>query len=243
MALSRLKRELRVWNSSHPTPRVCQATPISAQIIHYPWQRAYILWKTWTARQPLAELQLFSTRISGISKKLSKLAGKWSHISVNGHCLVEIKVSTSNAENVVKISRIDWIVYQLCDYTDFRALFLKTINHGERVVYAESVTYIPHTRCLFWMAIVGRRVGYIVQVDLGQCYLSGLLRHVPEPVIKCSQYIHLNEWFMCCHLWLVYSQRACIHCLIFFLLMLQDSQQKHFTNVHRYACFMLYFSA
>ena len=31
--------------------------------------------------------------------------------------------STSNAENLVKVARI---VYQLCDYTDFRAVFLKT---------------------------------------------------------------------------------------------------------------------
>ena len=31
--------------------------------------------------------------------------------------------STSNAENLVKMARI---VYQLCDYTDFRAVFLKT---------------------------------------------------------------------------------------------------------------------
>ena len=36
---------------------------------------------------------------------------------------MEIMASTSNAENLEKIARI---VYQLCDYTDFRADFLKT---------------------------------------------------------------------------------------------------------------------
>ena len=41
---------------------------------------------------------------------------------------MEIMVSTSNAENLVKIARI---VYQLCDYTDFRALFLKTRKCGK----------------------------------------------------------------------------------------------------------------
>ena len=45
--------------------------------------------------------------------------------------------STSNAENLKKIARI---VYQLCYYTDFRALFLKTIKCGEWVVHAERVT-------------------------------------------------------------------------------------------------------
>ena len=35
---------------------------------------------------------------------------------------MEIMASTSNAEKLVKIARI---VYQLCDYTDFRADFLK----------------------------------------------------------------------------------------------------------------------
>ena len=32
---------------------------------------------------------------------------------------MEIMASTSNAENLVKIARI---VYQLCDYTDFRVV-------------------------------------------------------------------------------------------------------------------------
>ena len=41
------------------------------------------------------------------------------HTSANKHCLVEIRVSTINAENVVKIART---VNQLCDNTDFRAL-------------------------------------------------------------------------------------------------------------------------
>ena len=46
--------------------------------------------------------------------------------------------STSNAENFMKIARI---VYQLCDYTDFRADFLQTRICGEWVVYAERGTY------------------------------------------------------------------------------------------------------
>ena len=46
--------------------------------------------------------------------------------------------STSNAENFMKISKI---VYQLCDYTHFRADFLQTRICGEWLVYAERVTY------------------------------------------------------------------------------------------------------
>ena len=37
----------------------------------------------------------------------------------------------------MKIARL---VNQLCYYTDFRALFLKTIKCGEWVVYVEKVT-------------------------------------------------------------------------------------------------------
>ena len=44
--------------------------------------------------------------------------------------------STSNAEKLVKIARI---VYQLCDYTDFRAVFLKTKQKmGEVVCFCKS---------------------------------------------------------------------------------------------------------
>ena len=51
--------------------------------------------------------------------------------------------STNNAENFMKIARI---VYQLCDYTHFRADFLQTSICGEWVVYAERVTYmLTHT--------------------------------------------------------------------------------------------------
>ena len=47
--------------------------------------------------------------------------------------------STSNAENFMKIARI---VYQLCDYTDFRADFLQTRICGKWLVFANQVTYI-----------------------------------------------------------------------------------------------------
>ena len=46
--------------------------------------------------------------------------------------------STSNAENFMKIARI---VYQLCDYTDFRADFLQTRICGKWLVFANQVTY------------------------------------------------------------------------------------------------------
>ena len=47
--------------------------------------------------------------------------------------------STSNAENFMKIARID---YQLCDYTDFRVDFLQTRIYGKWLVFANQVTYI-----------------------------------------------------------------------------------------------------
>ena len=50
--------------------------------------------------------------------------------------------STSNAENFLKIARI---VYQLCDYTDFRADFLQTGICGKWLVFANQVTY---TNCI-----------------------------------------------------------------------------------------------
>ena len=40
---------------------------------------------------------------------------------------MEIMASTGNAEIVVKIART---VYQLCEYTDFRPVFLKTKRSG-----------------------------------------------------------------------------------------------------------------
>ena len=46
--------------------------------------------------------------------------------------------STSNAENFMKIARI---VYQLCDYTDFRADFLQTRICGKWLGFANQVTY------------------------------------------------------------------------------------------------------
>ena len=49
--------------------------------------------------------------------------------------------STSNAENFMKIARI---VYQLCDYPDFRADFLQTRICGKWLVFANQVTYINH---------------------------------------------------------------------------------------------------
>ena len=49
--------------------------------------------------------------------------------------------STSNAENFMKVARI---VYQLCDYTDFRADFLQTRICGKWLVFANQVTYV-HT--------------------------------------------------------------------------------------------------
>ena len=50
---------------------------------------------------------------------------------------MEIMASTSNAENLEKIDRI---VYQLCDYTDFRADFLQTRFCGKWLVFANHVT-------------------------------------------------------------------------------------------------------
>ena len=46
---------------------------------------------------------------------------------------------TSNAANFMKVARI---VYQLCDYTDFRADFLQTRIWGKWLVFANQVTYI-----------------------------------------------------------------------------------------------------
>ena len=46
--------------------------------------------------------------------------------------------STSNAENLVEIARI---IYQLCDYTDFRADFLRTTKLARlfsRIEYGKS---------------------------------------------------------------------------------------------------------
>ena len=54
---------------------------------------------------------------------------------------MEIMASTSNAEKLVKIARI---VYQLCDYTDFRADFLKTRICGKWSVFANQVTFIGY---------------------------------------------------------------------------------------------------
>ena len=51
---------------------------------------------------------------------------------------MEIMACTSNAENLVEIARI---VYQLCDYKDFRAAFLKTRICGKWLVLANLVTY------------------------------------------------------------------------------------------------------
>ena len=45
--------------------------------------------------------------------------------------------STTNAENFMKIARI---VYQLCDYTDFRAEFLQTRICGKWLVFTNQVT-------------------------------------------------------------------------------------------------------
>ena len=52
---------------------------------------------------------------------------------------MKIMASTTNAENLVKIARI---AYQLCDYKDFRAVFLKTRICGKWSVFANQVTYM-----------------------------------------------------------------------------------------------------
>ena len=52
---------------------------------------------------------------------------------------MEIMASTSNAENFMKIARI---VYQLCDYTDFRADFLQTRICGKWLIFANQVTFM-----------------------------------------------------------------------------------------------------
>ena len=52
---------------------------------------------------------------------------------------MEIMASTSNAEISVKIATI---AYQLCDYKDFRADFLKTRICGKWSVFANQVTYV-----------------------------------------------------------------------------------------------------
>ena len=61
------------------------------------------------------------------------------HTSADGHSLLEIMASTSNAENFMKIARI---VYQLCDYTDFRADFLQTRICGKWLIFANQVTNV-----------------------------------------------------------------------------------------------------
>ena len=56
----------------------------------------------------------------------------------DGHSLLDIMASTSNDENFMKITRI---VYQLCDYTHFRADFLQTRICGKWLIFANQVTY------------------------------------------------------------------------------------------------------
>ena len=56
--------------------------------------------------------------------------------------------STNNAENFMKIARI---VYQLCDYTDFRADCLQTIICGKWLVFANQVTYYSLTMGGAWV--------------------------------------------------------------------------------------------
>ena len=75
-------------SETSPAPRICQATPISAQRTHNPWLRACIWLKTQRARQPVTDFPptrppsthptcfgTFLTRISGLVQKLSKLVG------------------------------------------------------------------------------------------------------------------------------------------------------------------------
>ena len=64
------------------------------------------------------------------------------------YSLLEVMVSTSNAENFMKIARI---VYQLCDYTDFRADFLQTRICGKWLVFENQVTYILHYQTISTM--------------------------------------------------------------------------------------------
>ena len=62
---------------------------------------------------------------------------------------MEIKVSTSNTETFVKLHVVR-IVYQLCEYTDLGAVFLKTEKRGKRSVFANEVTFIysfPQNLC------------------------------------------------------------------------------------------------
>ena len=64
------------------------------------------------------------------------------HTSADGHCLVEIVVSTctSNTENLVKIAGM---VYQLCAYKDFRAVFFQN-SKWEVVCFAQIRSlYVP----------------------------------------------------------------------------------------------------
>ena len=53
--------------------------------------------------------------------------------------MMEIMASASKAESLVKVARI---FYQLCDYRNFRAVFLKTIKCRKWLVFTNQVTYI-----------------------------------------------------------------------------------------------------
>ena len=57
---------------------------------------------------------------------------------------------TSNAENFMKIARI---VYQLCDYTHFRADFLQTRICGKWLIFANQVTYTPYLVTSCWITL------------------------------------------------------------------------------------------
>ena len=61
---------------------------------------------------------------------------------------------TSNAANFMKVARI---VYQLCDYTDFRADFLQTRIWGKWLVFANQVTYNYYANSTSQLTVMWRK--------------------------------------------------------------------------------------
>ena len=77
--------------------------------------------------------------------------------------------STSNAENFMKIAGI---VYQLCDYTHFRADFLQTRICGKWLVFANQVTYVCVTFRNAIRNLIQYRQTLLLRVLLGHCETS-----------------------------------------------------------------------
>ena len=81
----------------------------------------------------------FGTKNLAKHLHLNWRANEATQVLTDIYSLLEIMASTSNDENFMKIARI---VYQLCDYTHFRADFLQTRICSECVGYAERGTDI-----------------------------------------------------------------------------------------------------